>query len=98
DHQHGAGLSGGTVDRVLLDPVDPRIRQQRNVEFGGLLGLAVEPQAGGYFGHRQALLRDEVDLRTSDQTSIRHRILEFFGFSVIARSASDEAIHYALRT
>src|SRR5450631_2130500 len=45
-HQHGAGLSGGAIDCILLDLFDPGIRQQRNVEFRGLLGLAVEPQAG----------------------------------------------------
>jgi hypothetical protein len=44
-------LPAGAVDGVFLDDLDARIRQQRNVEFRGLLGLAVEPQAGGYFGH-----------------------------------------------
>jgi hypothetical protein len=51
NHQHRAGLSGRAIDGVLLDVFDLGIRQQRNVEFRGFLGLAVEPQAGGNFGH-----------------------------------------------
>ena len=45
-HQHRAGLAGRAVDRVFLHRFDSRIGQQRNIEFRGLLGLAVEPQAG----------------------------------------------------
>src|ERR1700754_278557 len=54
-HQHRTGLAGGAVDGVLLDVFDFRIRQQRHVEVCGLLGLAVEPQAGRDFRHRGIL-------------------------------------------
>ena len=48
-HQYRAGLSGGAIDGVLLHLFDPGIGQQRNIEVCGLLGLAIEPQAGGNF-------------------------------------------------
>ena len=50
-HQHGAGLAGGAVGDVLLHMVDARIGQQGDVELRGLLGLALEPEAGGDLGH-----------------------------------------------
>jgi hypothetical protein len=42
-HQHRAGLAGRTIGAVVLDFHDVGIRQQRNIEFRGLLGLVFEP-------------------------------------------------------
>src|SRR5512140_1510149 len=40
--QYRACLAAGAVDSVFLHFLDSGIRQQRNIEFRGLLGLAVE--------------------------------------------------------
>jgi hypothetical protein len=45
------GPAGRRVDQALLDLVDPGIRQQRDVEIRGFLGLVGKPQAGGDLGH-----------------------------------------------
>ena len=84
DDQHRAGLSGGTIDRILLHRFDFGVGQQRNVEFRGLLGLAVEPQTGGHFGHplssfemmniNQALARDGAAVAAATSIHITSQI------------------------
>ena len=51
DDQHAADLSGGTIHRILLHAVDPRVWEQRDIEIGRFLGLILEPQAWRYLGH-----------------------------------------------
>ncbi|MGY4330396.1 hypothetical protein ACVWWG_004813 [Bradyrhizobium sp. LB7.2] len=46
DHEHGAFLAGRVVRNVALNVRDLRIRNERDVEFRGFLGIAVEPHAG----------------------------------------------------
>ena len=41
----------GVVGRERWILVDAAVREERGVELGGLLGLAVEPEAGGDLGH-----------------------------------------------
>src|SRR5437868_4473759 len=53
DDQHASGFPGGTVGDVPLHMVDARVGEQRYVELGGFLSLAVEPQAWRNLRHWQ---------------------------------------------
>ena len=91
-HQHLAGLAGRRVDQALLDLVDPGIRQQRNIEIRGLLGLVVKPQAGGDLGHGRFLRFDGVrpeDERNAGRSDSGFEIFLYRAqIAVIARSAA----------
>jgi len=55
NRQHHARRPGGRLSWRAPDLVDVAVRQQRQIEAGRLLGVAVEPQTGKRLGHRVLL-------------------------------------------
>src|SRR5476649_915599 len=57
DGEHVAGLSRRIVGRRAIYFIYATVGQKRYVELGGLLGIAVEPEARGYRGHKTSPCR-----------------------------------------
>src|SRR6516164_7847039 len=55
--QHVACLARRVVTRCAMDRINMAILEQGGIELGGVFGVAIEPEARGYAGHGDFLLK-----------------------------------------